>query len=223
VSRTPDSLIGELARDLAPVRRVPRLRRVAALALALGLAAATASILLWGLNATFSELRAPPRYWIAILGLLAFSAGGSTAALGSSIPGRELLIRGGVIAMVLGAALAVTSSALFLLRLADGEPAGSPWSALSFVCMSKAALIAIPAGVLLAGFAARAFPRRPSLTVGCGALAGVAFGALPVSVSCGSENILHVVFAHTLSPLSVGLVLWAALWGVYRWLVARQA
>jgi hypothetical protein len=82
--------------------------------------------------------------------------------------------------------------------------------------------VAIPAAVLLTVFAARGFPFRPGLTLGAGALGLVAFGALPVLVSCGSDDILHIVFAHVLAPASAGFAMWALLWVVYRMLRLRR-
>jgi len=222
VSRSSDSLIRELSRGLEPVRRVPPLHRVAALAATLALATAAIALVSWGLNETFRGLRPEPRYWVAIAGLLAFAAGGAAAALGSAIPGNDRLIRGGVAAMAAGAGVTLLGSALFLGRIAAGDPAGSFWSALSLVCLGRSSLVAIPAAALLTVFAARGFPHRPWLTVGFGALGLVAFGALPVTMSCGSESIFHIVFAHVLAPATAGLALWGVLCLLYALLRPRS-
>ncbi|MBW2280474.1 MAG: DUF1109 family protein [Deltaproteobacteria bacterium] len=222
MSRSTDSLIRELSRGLQPVRRVPPLHRVAALAAALALATAAIALVTWGLNETFRGLNPEPRYWVAIAGLLSFAAGGAAAALGSTVPGNDPLIRGGVAAMVAGAMLTLLGSALFLARISAGEPAGSFWSALSLVCLGRSSLVAIPAAALLTLFAARGFPHRPWLTVGFGTLGLVAFGALPVTMSCGSESIFHIVFAHVLAPATAGLGLWAVLWLLYALLRSRR-
>ena len=221
MSRSPDTLISELSRDLEPVRRVARMRNVAALAVALGLGAGMVALVNWGLNEAFQGLRPAPRYWVAIAGMFAFAAGGATAALSSSIPGNDRGVRVGVLCMLAGVVLTGVSSALFLAMISEGESAGSFWSLLSLACLGKSSLVAVPAATLLTAFAARGFPHRPALTVGFGALGLVSFGALPVVVSCGSESIFHIVFGHLLAPLSSGLALWGVLWLVYR-LMSRE-
>ena len=216
MSRSPEMLISELSRGLQPVRRAARLRNVAALAVALALGAGVVAVLSWSLNEAFQGLRPAPRYWVAIAGMLAFAAGGVTAALASSIPGNDRLVRAGVVCMAAGAVLTVVSSALFLLMISDGAPGGTFWSMLSLTCLGKSSLVAVPAAILLAVFAARGYPHRPGLTVGFGALGGVAFGSLPVAMSCGAESIFHIVFGHLLAPASAGVVLWGVLWLAYR-------
>ncbi len=223
MSRSADSLIRELGRGLEPVRRVPPLHRIAAFVVTLALATAAVALVTWGLNETFRGLHPEPRYWVAIVGLLAFAGGGATAALGSTIPGNDRLIRGGVAAMAAGAAVTLLGSGLFLARIAAGEPAGSFWSALSLVCLGRSSLVAVPAALLLTVFAARGFPHRPWLTVGFGALGLVAFGALPVTMSCGSQSIFHIVFAHVLAPATAGLALWGVLWSLYALLRRRSS
>ena len=220
--RSTDSLIRDLSRGLEPVRRVPPLHGVAAVAVTLAVATAAIALVTWGLNETFRGLHPEPRYWVAIAGMLAFAAGAATAALGSTIPGNDRLIRGGVAVMAVGAAVTLFGSALFLARISAGEPAGSFWSALSLVCLGRSSLVAVPAAALLTVFAARGFPHRPWLTVGFGALGLVAFGALPVTMSCGSQSIFHIVFAHMLAPATAGLALWAVLWLLYALLRRRS-
>jgi hypothetical protein len=216
VSRSSETLITELSRDLSAVRRIPRIGHVAAVVTALILGAAVIALLSWGLNETFRGMHAAPRYWVAIVGLAVFGTGGAGAALGSSVPGNDRLVRGGFAAMLIGTVLTLLSCGLFLARISAGEPAGSIWSALSLSCLGSSSLVAIPAAVLLTVFAARGFPHRPGLTLGSAALGLVAFGALPVVVSCGSDVILHIVFAHVLAPASAGLALWLGSWAVYR-------
>ncbi len=222
MSRSSHTLISELTRDLAPVRRIRRIGHVAALALALVLGTAVVALLSWGFNETFRGLHAAPRYGVALAGLAVFGTGGVGAALGSSVPGSDRLVRGGVWAMLVGVLLTLVSCALFLAMIYAGEPAGSVWSALSLSCLGSSSLVAIPAAVLLTAFAARGFPHRPGLTLGAGALGLVAFGALPVLVSCGSQDILHIVFAHVLAPASAGFAMWALLWVAYRVLRLRR-
>jgi hypothetical protein len=221
VTRSSQSLIAELVSELVPVRRIPRLSHVAALATALLLGAAVVALLSWGLNETFAGMRPAPRYWVALAGLALFGTGGGCAALGSSVPGSDRLVRGGVGAMLAGALLALTSCGLFMARISAGEPAGSFWSAFSLSCLGSSSLVAIPAALLLTIFAARGYPHRPWLTIGSGALGLVAFGALPVIMSCGSADVLHMVFAHVLAPASAGLAVWVLLAVFYR--VVRRA
>lgn len=216
MSRSARSLISELSRDLEPVRRIPRIGHVAAVAMALLLGTALLALVAWGVNETFRGMHAAARHWIAMGGLALFGAGGAGAALGSSVPGRDRLVRGSVATMLLGVFLALVSCTLFLARISAGEPAGSAWSALSLSCLGSASLLAVPSALLLAVFAARAFPRRPAFSVGCAASGLVALGALPVLMSCGSPDVLHVVFAHVAAPASAGLALWLLLWIVYR-------
>ena len=162
-----------------------------------------------------------PRYWVAIIGMSVFALGGVCAALGSSVPGRDAVLRTGVFAMLSGALITAAASAVFMLRLSDGEVGGTFWSLASLVCLGSASLVGLPAAALLTYFCARGFPHRPFWSLGAGAFGLVAFGALPVSISCGDHSIYHVVFAHLFAPLSAGVVSWLGLWALYRALRAR--
>lgn len=222
MSRSSESLISELSRNLAPVRRIPRLGHVAALSAALVLGASVIALLAWGLSEPFSGMHAAPRYWVAIVGLAAFGSGGTASALGSSVPGNDPLVRGGVFGMLAGVLLLLASCALFLARIAEAGSSSSVWSVVSLSCLGSSSLIAVPAALLLTGFAARGFPHRPWFTLGSGALGLVAFGALPVIISCPFDNVLHIVFTHVMAPATAGVALWVLLWLVYR-LLRRDA
>ncbi len=201
--RTTDALVGELARGLRPVRRLPRLRVVAAGVVSL-------AALLVGVDLLAGHVPdAPlvkPSYdsldtqtillhaWLAVTAL-AF-------ALGEFVPGRDRLRRAGRLG------LGVAFLALLLVggeRLADWPGPGSlpaGWVAQTFSCTLGAIVPAAIPALLLAIFAARAAPHRVAGSLAVASAAAVALLTLPGIVRCGYPDPLHHVVGHLLAPVS---------------------
>ena len=116
--------------------------------------------------------------------------------------------------IVLGGELAAASAPA--LRGAGPERIEAVWFAGAGVCTLVAALLAIFPAAILLRFAARAGPFRPAWTLGFGALGALALGAVPVRVACNFQGPLHALVAHSLAPLSGGLLLFLGLRLLYQ-------
>ena len=119
--RDTEGLVRELARDLEPVRRIPRLRVVAVFLALAALGLAGVAVALLGLRPDVRAGTAHAPYLGIVAGLGLFSVAGLAAALGASVPGREALARSGLVA--LAAALAVWMAA-FAVQLGAGAQLG---------------------------------------------------------------------------------------------------
>jgi hypothetical protein len=213
--RESERLVRELARDLVPVRRIPRLRVVALLlaAGALCLSALVVSVL--GLRPDVRAGTASASYLGIVAGLGLFSLGGLVAALGASVPGRAALVRAGLAA--LAAAVALWMAAL-VAQLGGGArlgPLDSAWLGTSARCLLIATGVGMLPALALLRFVGSAFAVNPRVAVGIGAAGMVAFGSLSVHLTCSADEVLHVATAHLMGPLVVGALL-ALLLGVAR-------
>jgi hypothetical protein len=203
--RNTEALLQDLARDLRPVRTVPRLR-----------AAALVTVGAWGLVAAAHaalEGRLPPLPgpWqgAASLGVLAglvlAAAGGVTAALAGAIPGRERPAHLGAAALVLGLGFALAAAAIPLIGW-SGAPDFSATANLA--CIGHAALLGVVPLAVLCVFLARALASRPRRGACAAALGGLALGGLAVHVSCAAGGgALHLLLGHALGPTLVALAL----------------
>ena len=91
------SLIQELAANLSPVQRIPRLRRVAGWALLLAAATTALGLLVLGQRSDLLGLIGRDLGFSAALGGLALVAvGGVLGGLAAAVPGREPLARLGL-------------------------------------------------------------------------------------------------------------------------------
>lgn len=203
--RSTETLLQELARDLRPVRTVPRLR-----------AAALATVGAWGLVAAAHaalEGRLPPLPgpWqdatsLGVLaGLVLAASGGVTAALAGAIPGRERPERLGAATLVLGLGFALASAAIALIS----RPGATDFSASAYLaCIGHAALLGVVPLAVLCVFLARALASRPWRGACAAALGGLALGGLAVHVSCtAGGGALHLLLGHALGPTLVALSL----------------
>ncbi|MEE9281182.1 MAG: hypothetical protein V3V67_13505 [Myxococcota bacterium] len=203
-----ETLIRELARDLRPVVRLPRLRGIAAaVAGTAGLAAGLyvgVPVLLGG------AVEAPGRLEVTIgSSHVVLAAGAVLLALASAVPGRRTLERVGLAGACLGAALVLLSVPAVREAALAGLGSGA-------VCALKATLLAlVPAAVLLR-FVAAAEPFSPSRTLLFGAVGALSLGALPVHLACPLEGSLHWLVGHSLAPLTGGVLLFVALRLFYR-------
>ncbi len=208
-----EALIQELASELQPVERLSRLR---ALGAAIVGAALLNACLFLGIPLALGtpvESQTAAELW-TLSALLVLASGGLAFALASNIPGRQELERAGLAILVLGVALAAASAPA--LRGAELERIEAAWLAGAGVCTLAATLLAVFPAAILLRFAARAGPFRPAWTLGFGALGALALGAVPVRVACNFQGPLHALVAHSLAPLSGGLLLFLGLRLLYQ-------
>jgi hypothetical protein len=202
-----EQLVRDLARDVTPVRPIPRLRSVmtgvvAAWAIAVaGLLIDTAPSLDFVRGAAWGD----PRFVAVLTGLGLIAVGATLAALAGAVPGRENVASacGGV--ALLGIALAAGGGlwAVVTVGVSPGEPA----LASGLACMSRAGVLAlIPVGVASL-FLARGFAQHPLVSAGFAVTGTVALGGLVVHVGCRVGGALHVLLSHALAPLLLGFAL----------------
>ena len=203
--------IRELATDLAAVRPIPRLRWVAAAALAVWLAATGAEWWLGGPAPRGDGAWSRFGFLGVLVALAAVAGGGTAAALGSSVPGRERAARLGWGAVGVGAAGLLGFGAVALLAPGSGA-FELPW-----FCIGRAGWIGALPALALAAFAARAFAARAAATALAASLGAVALGALVVQLSCRADGALHVWVGHALGPaLLAGLLAVPCAWWLRR-------
>jgi hypothetical protein len=203
--RATEPLLRELVRELAPVRRIPRLRATLALALLLWLAAVAVHALVGGPSLRGDAGRTDPASLAVLVGLAAAGLGAALAALADAVPGRAAAARAGCSVALAGGLLALAGGAA---SVAVPEAPGS-WlpAGPTLACMGRAsALGALPALVLCA-FLARAVARRPRLGAGLAGAGAVALGAVAVQATCPHMGGVHVLVGHALVPFAAALAL----------------
>lgn len=203
--------IRELARDLEPVRPIPRLRMVE-----LGVVASWAAIVFadwlaggWAPRAASDSAWVTPSYLGALAGVALVAVGAISAALASAVPGREAAVRVGLRVTAVGAALALAGWALGVtIGPVDhgGEDLGSILG-----CATKALGLGVVPTLLACAFVAFAVLRRASVSAALAVGGGVALGAVAVHASCPSNSALHQLVAHTLAPAAAVILLTAPL------------
>lgn len=201
-----DGLIGEISRDLTPVRPIPQLRQVVLAAGFLWLVTAAAIITMGGVTLPQLQTVLGNRAVDGLLlGLVLVSLGGLLAALAHSVPGREGLSRWGLGLVGLGL-FSMAGLGVGLLLSSDSL------LKVSFVDHAKCLIVAVVAGappvVAVALFVARGFPQRP-LLVGLTAAAGVvAMGGITAQIACPMLAARHLALGHAAAPW-IGMVLLA--------------
>jgi len=203
--QTSEERIRELARDLAPVRPIPRLRAVFAAVIALGLVALAAHWLLGGpgLRHRGTAVASIP-YLATLFGLVLVASGALGAALAVAVPGREAVARVGTRVAAAGVLIAVAGGIVGLFG--EGPLAGERVVD-CLACMGRAVTLGAASTLLACTFLIYAALRRPGPGAALALCGGVAFGAAAVHVSCPSDSPLHWLLAHTLAPAAAALVL----------------
>ncbi len=216
MSGRTDQLIRELTRDVAPVRRLPRLGQVAlgvvgtaALLIAISLALA------WTRGQPLVKPELLPHDLLGVLGHLVLAGGALGLGLASCIPGRERTQRAGLWGLAAGAALTLTATTVVLVTWVPGA-VGIPFLRGTGWCTLTAVVPALVPAVMLALFAGRGAPARPLLTLACGAVATVGFATLPGHLGCLREGSLHTLLGHMLVPVSGGLLVLGLMRLLYR-------
>lgn len=169
-----DRLIGTLAAELRPVRRLPAppLRALAWLLLVAVFAGALA--LFADRAAMWHRLAASPDMWLAALGSLATMAAAALAAFELSVPGRS---RAWALLPLPAAALWVGASGLGCLRAAvlPGTHVAAIGEARD--CLVFIIGLSVPLAAALFVMLRRAYPLAPALTAAMAGLASAAAAA----------------------------------------------
>jgi hypothetical protein len=200
-------MLRELARDLKPVRPIPRLRTVAAGVLAVWLLALVVD---WILGGALPRLGAGgpwsgAAFLTVLVGLAVTAVGATLRALAGAVPGREGEARAGLGLALLGLIL-VAGGGAWAVSTAGDPAAGDPlWT--GFSCVRRATVLGIPPALVACLFLARTLARRPQLGAACALAGSVALGAIAVHTSCTHEGALHMLLGHALAPFAVALVL----------------
>ena len=213
-ARSAEEQIRELARDLAPVRRIPPLGAAAAAAVALCLVGLAAEWLLVG-----SEVRPGSEWRLAyaatLAGILLVALGALLAALAAAIPGREATVRLGTAAAAVGLALTTGGGLVGLVQ--GAEPVGTDL-ATCLGCAIRVLTLGVAPVLLACGYLAWAALRRPGLGAVLALAGGVALGAAAVHATCPIDSPHHWLLAHALAPAAAAAVLAAPLaFGLARW------
>jgi hypothetical protein len=200
------NLIRELARDLEPVRPIPRIRTVVAAVTAAWFAVTAVGLAVLGLRPDLVEATMSSGGVAAVLiGLLVAGFGSVVAALAMGVPGREWLTRSALAASVLGMAAAV-GFGVMLVATTPPAAGGVPFRG-DLTCLTVAMLTGLLPAAGMIWFAGRSEPLRPALLVLAAAVGAAALGALTAYVSCAHCDMRHFLVAHALAPAFGALVL----------------
>jgi hypothetical protein len=202
----PEDLIRELARDLDPVRPIPRIRTVVAGVIALWLAVAALGLTVLGLRPDLAGATiGAPGVAAVFAGLGLAGLGGLVAALAMGVPGRELLARVALAVAILGVVTAAGVGAV-LVAVTPVDHAPVPVAA-DLTCLSVAMLVAILPALGVVWFAGRAAPFRPLVLALAAAAGTAALGAIAAEASCTLSDVRHLMVGHALAPAAGVLLL----------------
>ncbi len=199
-------LIRELARDLAPVQPIPRIRTAMAGAVALWFAVTAVGLAVLGLRPDLIEVTVGARGVAAVLiglGLAGFGSVAAACAMG--VPGREWLARSALATSTLGLVIAA-GVAILLLATTSVVDTGVPFTG-DLGCLAVAMLIGLIPAVGVIWFAGRSEPLRPALLVLAAATGAAALGAITAFACCPHCDMRHFLVAHALAPAFGALLL----------------
>jgi hypothetical protein len=200
-----EDLIRDLARDLDPVRPIPRIRTVVAGVVALWLVIAAMGLTVLGLRPDIAEAMIGARgVAVVFAGLGLAGLGGVVAALAMGVPGREVLARGALTLAALGMVVAAGVGTV-LFAMSRVTEARVPFTA-DLACLAVAVLVGLLPAVGVIWFAGRAAPFRPVTLVLAAAAGTAALGAITAQASCPHPEMRHLLVAHALAP-AVGVLL----------------
>jgi len=207
VSRTStERLVEDLARDVAPVSPLPRLRTV--LLAVLGVwAIAFGAMRVLGSGASAPAGAVPhgdPRFLMIGVGVGIFAVGAMLRALAGAIPGREPAARAGARVAAIGAA-AVALACVW--ALVGGLAGANLDLSGSLMCMGHAVMLALLPMIGVSLFLALAYARRPQVAAIFAATGTIALGVLAVHLSCRAGGWFHILLGHAFVPYAVGCAL----------------
>ncbi len=214
-----------LARDLAPVRRIPRLRVGLLRILGLWLAGSTAIVAMRGLAQALIHPDAMVGGFGAILfGSFLIAVGGIVAALASGVPGREATARTAAVVAAVGLIVSVVVGYV-LLSLSPEAVAPMPGKeshlGTDLACLGIAGLVAFLPGVGALIYLGQTVPQRPWLSSAAVALGTFALGTVVAQGTCDATDLRHLMVAHALAPALGALVLGPLVFLVFRRLQGR--
>lgn len=196
-------LIAQLADDLTPVRRVPRLRSIASAVLAVSALVLAYSVSRAGVRGDWWQLvTGDASYAAALLGISICGLAATLAALAGALPGREAVFWRSGVAAGLGLAFAVIAAIVSLAM--HGNFAGSlhdDWGCLRSVLQLSPLPIA---AVLFA--ASRGWVARPGLTAIAALTGATGAGAVAIHLACELGGARHILLGHVLAPVLLALV-----------------
>lgn len=208
-------LIRELARDLAPVQPIPRIRAATAGVTVLWFAVTVVGLAVLGLRPNLMEVTLGTRGVVTVLlGLSLAGFGSVVGACAMGVPGRERLTRCALCTSVLGMTVAAGVAALGLAT-SSAVDAGAPWSG-DLRCIAVALLVGLVPAVGVIWFSGRAEPRTPTRPVLAAATGAAALGAITAYACCPHCDVRHLLVAHSLAPAFGALVLTPPLLGALK-------
>lgn len=229
--RRTEALVEQLARGLAPVRPVPRLRTAVLAGLAVGALAGAIPVQAKGLRLPLLEvvLREPAFAPVA-LGLALLAPAALVAGLARAFPGRDVAAVGAWRLALLGLAVALGGGAVALAwqgALATPFWEAAPSGRRDWLCFAQGTLLALPAAGLAVWLLRRGTPfagasgtLRELASPAWVALGAVATGALATHLTCRASGARHVLLAHAAAPLAGAALLAPLGWA---WLRHRRS
>lgn len=194
-------LIDELAADLAPVERLPRIRWGLAGALGLWCLVFFAASWMHDPPVDVRARLASNGTWAAIsMGLMLAALAGAIAGLAGAVPGREDLERrarwvglgGLVLAVVVG--VYATFVAIGVDRV-EAPISQDAW------CFAVGASIGLVPGAVLLAFVRQGHVLRPGRDAMLLLVGSFSLGALAVQVVCQHDGARHMLLGHAVMPL----------------------
>jgi hypothetical protein len=207
-----ENLVGDLVRELEPVRPIPKLRTVAGAALGIGVLVSGLVFAVRGLRPDLMMGALQPVAILIGLGLTAVACGGIVASIGAGVPGRENVARTGLLALVSGLALSAGAAGWGLFSSGAAAWGGG----LEMRCLLTASGVGLLPTVGLLLFLVHALPRHPAASLATAAGGAVGIGGLAAHASCASTGGLHLLIEHALAPVLGGLLLAILLYPVLR-------
>lgn len=208
--RSSESLVRELARDLLPVRPIPRLRFVTGVVATLALGGAAWA--LWRDGGVRPDLlpvmQGSATFDAILLAMTGIGISGLVAGVALCVPGRETLGSRAAVLAVLGAAFAFVAVPLGIVAM-HVDPLRLP-EAGDLLCMRIGLGAAAAAAFAGLGFGWRTAPRSLPLAAALAASGAGAVGALAVHLACPSPHAWHWLWGHAGVAVVAALLAFAA-------------
>jgi len=217
-----DERILGLARGLAPVRPIPRLRTALAAALALWLLALVVEWSLGGAGVRGGDVWRELAFLLTLAGLVGLALGALGRTLAAAVPGRERAARGCGWLAALGLALAALGGIAAIGG--NGWNLGADELRAYRDCASRSLQLGSASSLAAMLFASRAVLRSVLRALLWAAAGGAALGASWVHSTCSDDAPLHSLLAHVSLPLiAAGLIALAVAALIAPWRAVRDA